>query len=67
KVTAARTLIYKLGLAINNKRINALLQNFSLVPTLNTFGDKLGPLGFNFHPMLVVDHLHEWSLGVWKA
>ncbi|KAJ7617570.1 hypothetical protein B0H17DRAFT_965353, partial [Mycena rosella] len=22
---------------------------------------------FDFHPMLVVDHLHEWSLGVWKA
>ncbi|KAJ7704598.1 hypothetical protein B0H17DRAFT_921234 [Mycena rosella] len=67
KVTAARALIYKLALAITNKHINTLLQDFSLVPTLNAFGERLGRFGFDFHPMLVVDHLHEWSLGVWKA
>ncbi|KAJ6590922.1 hypothetical protein B0H10DRAFT_1830338, partial [Mycena sp. CBHHK59/15] len=33
----------------------------------NAFAERLGPFGFNFYPMLVVDHLHEWSLGVWKA
>ncbi|KAJ7146778.1 hypothetical protein C8R44DRAFT_18711 [Mycena epipterygia] len=67
KITAARNLIYKVGLAINNARIDTLLQEFSLVPTLNAFGERLGRFGFDFHPMLVVDHLHEWSLGVWKA
>ncbi|KAF8145658.1 hypothetical protein K438DRAFT_2097389 [Mycena galopus ATCC 62051] len=67
KVTAARTLIYKTAFAINNKWIDVFLQPFSLVPTLNAFGEKLGCFGFNFHPMFVVDHLHEWSLGVWKA
>jgi hypothetical protein len=33
----------------------------------NAFGERLGCFDFNFHRMLVVDHLHEWSLGVWKA
>ncbi|KAJ7138764.1 hypothetical protein C8R43DRAFT_1131929 [Mycena crocata] len=63
KVSTARDLIYKVGLAISNGRIDMLLQEFSLVPTLNTFGEKLGRFEFNFHTMLVVDHLHEWSLG----
>ncbi|KAJ7163736.1 hypothetical protein C8R46DRAFT_1221491 [Mycena filopes] len=67
KITAARNLIYTVGLAIGNARVDALLQGVSLVPTLNAFGERLGRFGFNFHPMLVVDHLHEWSLGVWKA
>ncbi|KAF8210902.1 hypothetical protein K438DRAFT_1569233, partial [Mycena galopus ATCC 62051] len=60
-------LIYKTALTINNKQIDFLLQPYSLVLTLNAFGEKLGRFGFNFHPMFVVDHLHEWSLGVWKA
>lgn len=86
KVKAARNLIYNVGLAISNARINSILQEFSLVPTIvsiyismvfclrstltnsqNAFAERLGPFGFDFHPMLVVDHLHEWSLGVWKA
>ncbi|KAJ7181996.1 hypothetical protein C8R46DRAFT_1210480 [Mycena filopes] len=67
KIAAARNLIYNVGLAIGNARIDALLQSASLVPTLNAFGDRLGRFGFNFHQIFVVDHLHEWSLGVWKA
>ncbi|KAJ7764935.1 hypothetical protein B0H16DRAFT_432430 [Mycena metata] len=67
KIASARNLIYNVGLAIGNARIDALLQSVSLVPTLNAFGERLGSFGFNFHTMLVVDHLHEWSLGVWKA
>jgi hypothetical protein len=34
KVTAARTLIYKLGLSFTSIRVSKLLQDFSLVPTL---------------------------------
>ena len=33
----------------------------------NAFSTKLGPLGFNFYQMLLVDLLHEFMLGVWKA
>ena len=33
----------------------------------NAFSEKLYPLGFNLFLMLVVDFLHEFELGVWKA
>jgi hypothetical protein len=33
----------------------------------NAFSKKLGPLGFNLYDMLVVDLMHEFELGVWKA
>lgn len=32
----------------------------------NAFSDRLGPLGFKFFLMLVVDLMHEFELGVWK-
>ncbi|KAJ7131818.1 hypothetical protein C8R43DRAFT_1133491 [Mycena crocata] len=72
KVKAARSAIYNLGLAFNNVRVDAVLQEFSLIPTIDaSYGgavtNRLGPFGFDLHPMLVVDHLHEWSIGVWKA
>jgi hypothetical protein len=31
------------------------------------FGEKLGSFGFNPYVMLVVDLLHEFELGTWKA
>jgi len=33
----------------------------------NAFSEHLGPHGFDFHTMFVVDLLHEFELGVWKA
>jgi hypothetical protein len=35
----------------------------------NAFSQRLAPLGlgFNLHSMLVVDLMHEFELGVWKA
>ena len=33
----------------------------------NAFSEKLGPRGFNMFLMLVVDLMHEFELGVWKA
>lgn len=33
----------------------------------NAFSDKLYLFGFNLFMMLVVDLLHEFELGVWKA
>ena len=33
----------------------------------NAFSERLHILGFNFFDILVVDLLHEFELGVWKA
>jgi hypothetical protein len=33
----------------------------------NAFAEALGPLGFDHYIMLVVDLMHEFELGVWKA
>ena len=33
----------------------------------NAFAERLGPLGFNHHQMLVVDQMHEFKLGVWRT
>ena len=40
------------------------LFNFSVQ---NTFFERLSKYGFDFHTMFVVDLLHEFELGVWKA
>ncbi|KIK33529.1 hypothetical protein CY34DRAFT_99446 [Suillus luteus UH-Slu-Lm8-n1] len=66
-VIAARNAIYKGGAPIKGAAVERLLKEFSLVPTLNTFADRLGPLGLNCFPMLVVDLLHEFELGVFKS
>jgi hypothetical protein len=33
----------------------------------NVFSTKLNQLGLDFHGLFVVDLLHEFELGVWKA
>lgn len=33
----------------------------------NAFSERLSPYGFDFYSMFVVDLLHEFELGVWKA
>ena len=33
----------------------------------NAFSASLFKFGFNFYSMLVVDLLHEFELGIWKA
>ena len=33
----------------------------------NAFSERLSKYGFNFHSIFVVDMLHEFELGVWKA
>jgi hypothetical protein len=82
-VIRAREFIYKLGYGVTSAAVERLLHPRSLVPTLvssyfvteiflltslqNTFGDKLGKFGFDPYVMLVVDLMHEFELGVWKA
>jgi hypothetical protein len=42
-------------------------QSMDLSLSQNAFSNKLQPLGFNLFEMLVVDLMHEFELGVWKA
>ncbi|KIK32395.1 hypothetical protein CY34DRAFT_101573 [Suillus luteus UH-Slu-Lm8-n1] len=67
KVTVARSHIYDLGYGIRSTAVENLLKEHSLVPTTNAFSEKLECLAFNLFCMLVVDLMHEFELGVWKA
>ncbi|QRV82607.1 hypothetical protein RhiJN_27833 [Ceratobasidium sp. AG-Ba] len=67
KVRKARELIYKLGLSVQTKGVEELLQGESYVPTLNAFSCNLGNTKFNIFSALVVDQLHEIELGVFKS
>ncbi|KAJ3725383.1 hypothetical protein C8R42DRAFT_708431 [Lentinula raphanica] len=66
KVELARKWIYTKGMKICGSAVEAILKLTSSVPTKNTFLDRLG-LDFNLGHMLVVDLMHEFELGVWKA
>jgi hypothetical protein len=82
-VVKARKHIYELGKSLRSVDVTRLLQSTSTVPTLvrisdefsiqsspilqNAFSERLGPFGFNPFPMLVVDLMHEFELGIWKA
>ncbi|KAI4294255.1 hypothetical protein K525DRAFT_274479, partial [Schizophyllum commune Loenen D] len=62
----ARNAIYRFAHPIGGKVVEMILKPYSAVPTVNAFSDKLGPQ-FNPSDMLVVDLMHEFELGVWKA
>ncbi|KAF9045034.1 hypothetical protein BJ165DRAFT_1346358 [Panaeolus papilionaceus] len=66
KVQKARAFIYKGAKPINGANVEALLKDFSGVPTINAFVDRLG-VDVDPSKMLVVDLLHEFELGVWKS
>ncbi|KAJ3551292.1 hypothetical protein NM688_g4788 [Phlebia brevispora] len=66
EVEAARKRIFQRGNSMINNTIEANLRPFSWVPTCNAF-THLERLGLDFNRMLVVDQLHEFELGVWKA
>jgi hypothetical protein len=82
KVAAARRAIYDLAKPIRSTAVEDLLKSFSGVPTVVSSQNLMHPqlmlhyqnafvnrLGSDFNPslMLVVDLLHEFELGVWKA
>ncbi|KIM64237.1 hypothetical protein SCLCIDRAFT_40055, partial [Scleroderma citrinum Foug A] len=67
KVVATHWLIYEKQYAVHTSQVEELLKSESLVPTLNAFSEKLSITGFDLFRMLVVDLLHEFELGVWKA
>ncbi|KAG1855214.1 hypothetical protein DFJ58DRAFT_841220 [Suillus subalutaceus] len=65
--THSRALIFKQGASINSQRIQNILNEESLVPTRNAFSEHLTEYLFNFFVLFVVDLLHKFDLGVWKA
>ncbi|KAF7966162.1 hypothetical protein HWV62_39770 [Athelia sp. TMB] len=67
KVMDARHLIYQQHVAVDNEAVEKLLKDESLVPTNNAFSKRLSRFGFNIFQALVVDIMHEFELGVWRA
>ncbi|KIL59478.1 hypothetical protein M378DRAFT_131528 [Amanita muscaria Koide BX008] len=65
-VTKARKFVYQNGIGVRGKAVEDLLKSSSSNPTFNAFIERLGP-GFDISRLLVVDFLHEFELGVWKA
>ncbi|KAG6905167.1 hypothetical protein DXG01_004450, partial [Tephrocybe rancida] len=66
-VESARAFIYAQDLGVNSKAVEGLLKENSWVPVANAFSERLARFGFNFFQMLVVDILHDWEIGAWKA
>ncbi|KIM70496.1 hypothetical protein SCLCIDRAFT_18613 [Scleroderma citrinum Foug A] len=67
KIYAARCVIYQLGKPIKGTAVESILKDWSLVPTLNTFAERLSPFNFDVFSILVVDIMHEFELGVLKS
>ncbi|KAF8835367.1 hypothetical protein BDN67DRAFT_1040256 [Paxillus ammoniavirescens] len=67
KISEARRLIYEQNYSVDSVQVEALLWDESWVPTANAFSTKLHHTGFDLFRMLIVDFLHEFELGVWKA
>ncbi|KZV69074.1 hypothetical protein PENSPDRAFT_735574 [Peniophora sp. CONT] len=71
KVDDARDMIYRKGYVVDSKSgAVGRLKEESLVPTVNAFSQfSVGLERFNFDVflLLVVDLMHEFELGVWKA
>ncbi|KIM61801.1 hypothetical protein SCLCIDRAFT_25468 [Scleroderma citrinum Foug A] len=66
-VCAVRRKIYELGNPIKGTVVERILKDKSLVPTLNAFAERLTPFSFNIYPVLVMDLMHEFELGVLKS
>ncbi|KAG1820998.1 uncharacterized protein BJ212DRAFT_1478103 [Suillus subaureus] len=66
-MSTAHELIYNKNFAVGSMPVEHILKPHSWVPTLNTFSDRLGPLGFNIFWVLMVNLLHEFEIGVWKS
>ncbi|TRM61255.1 hypothetical protein BD626DRAFT_558654 [Schizophyllum amplum] len=59
--------IFENGVGVNSKAVEDVLGATSETPVRNAFSWRLRDLGLNFYQLFVVDLLHEFELGVWKA
>ncbi|KAG2051220.1 hypothetical protein BDR06DRAFT_983647 [Suillus hirtellus] len=62
-VSTAQSLIYEKNFVVRSAPVEQILKSQSWVPTLNTFSDHLGSLGFNIFCALVVDLLYKFKIG----
>ncbi|KAJ3524924.1 hypothetical protein NMY22_g10792 [Coprinellus aureogranulatus] len=67
EISTVRNFIYKKMYSITSDVVKERLFPGSLVASENAFSHKLSSLGFDLYRMLVVDFMHEFELGVWKA
>ncbi|KAK0421714.1 hypothetical protein EV421DRAFT_1724714 [Armillaria borealis] len=66
EITRARDFIFNKGYMVGSAAVERLCKPQSIVPTMNAFVERLGSM-FNPFQMLVVDQMHEFELGVFKA
>ncbi|KAG2055702.1 hypothetical protein BDR06DRAFT_981715 [Suillus hirtellus] len=60
-------LIFELGASVDGVCVKAILSDKSYIPIQNAFSDRLRKFGFNMFILFIVDLLHEFKLGMWKA
>ncbi|KAF9783930.1 hypothetical protein BJ322DRAFT_1109780 [Thelephora terrestris] len=66
-VETAREIIYKKGYTVNSMAVNRVIGSESFTPTRSAFISALDKFGLEFFSLFVVDLMHEFELGVWKA
>ncbi|KAI6118066.1 hypothetical protein F5141DRAFT_1000056 [Pisolithus sp. B1] len=66
-ISRAHKLVFQKGAPVNGKQVGYQLDEHSYVPTTNALSEFLLKFMVNFFLLLVVDLLHEFELGVWKA
>ncbi|EJD50310.1 hypothetical protein AURDEDRAFT_58600 [Auricularia subglabra TFB-10046 SS5] len=67
RVESAQNMILEHGITVDSTSLDPFLKEQSLTPNRNAFSDRLRTQLFDFFRMLVVDLLHEFEIGVWKA
>ncbi|KAF8155662.1 hypothetical protein B0H34DRAFT_859991 [Crassisporium funariophilum] len=65
-MSCSRVIKFTKGKGVKSAGVERILAPKSSVPTHNTFS-TLSKFGLNLYKMLVVDFMHEWELGAWKA
>ena len=82
-IETAREIIYKKGYTVNSKAVDRVIGSESFTPTRvstllietstllimsqSAFISALDKFGLDFFSLFVVDLMHEFELGVWKA
>ncbi|KAK0447141.1 hypothetical protein EV421DRAFT_1706835 [Armillaria borealis] len=69
QVEEARKTIFLKGKAVNSAHVESFLKDESLTPTRSAFSEFFQDtdLDFNFYILFIVDLMHEFELGVFKA
>ncbi|KAI5896073.1 uncharacterized protein SCHCODRAFT_02492911 [Schizophyllum commune H4-8] len=67
QVEEARGVIFQDGASVNSKAVEKIMGDVCETPQRNTFSWKFLSTGMNYFSLFVVDLMHEFELGVWKA